>query len=78
MYYANIVGGSSSTFTRDAFYMDKDSTTGAREYLAFGYLLIGLGNGGLSCLYGIRGLTTAHWHFLARLSPNGNRGEWSA
>lgn len=78
MYFANMVGGSSSTFTRDAFYMDKDSTTGTREYLAFGSLGGGLATGGLSFLYGGLGLATAAWHFLARLSPNGNRGEWTA
>ena len=58
--------------------MDKDSTTGAREYLAFGSLNRGLADGGLSCLYGHHGLPTAHWYSLARLSPNGNRGEWTA
>ena len=61
MYFPNIIGGSSSTFTKDAFYMDKDSTTGTREYLAFGYLASGLALGGLSCLYGNGGLSTAFW-----------------
>ena len=78
MYFPNIIGGSSSTFTKDAFYMDKDSTTGTREYLAFGSLVSGLAAGGLSCLIGYHGLSGAYWYYLARLSPNGNRGEWTA
>ncbi len=78
MYFVSVIGGSSSTFTRDAFYMDKNSTTGTREYLAFGNLTFGLAGGGLSCLTGVTGLTNAYWTSLARLSPNGNRGEWSA
>ena len=28
--------------------------------------------------FGPYGLGIACWHFLARLSPNGNRGEWAA
>lgn len=75
--YPNIVGGSSTTYTKDAFYMNNNATTGTREWLACG----GLGNGalaGLSSLNGNRGLTSASWHSLPRLSPNGNRGEWSA
>ena len=78
MYFPAVIGGSSSTFTKDAFYMDKDSTTGTREYLAFGNLNSGLASGGLSCLTGNLGLTYASWTSLARLSPNGNRGEWTA
>ena len=78
MYYPAVIGGSSSSFTRDAFYMDKNSTTGTREYLAFGLLVIGLAVGGLSYLGGSAGLSAAYWNSLARLSPNGNRGEWSA
>ncbi|MBR3470306.1 MAG: hypothetical protein IKH28_11550 [Lachnospiraceae bacterium] len=78
MYFPSIIGGSSSTFTKDAFYMDKDSTTGTRESLAFGGLGYGLATGGLSYLNGGNGLPTATWLSLARLSPNGNRGEWTA
>lgn len=73
-----LIDGSSSTFTRDAFYMNKQGTTGLREWLAFGYLGGGSGVAGLSCLDGNTGLGTAGWHILARLSPNGNRGEWAA
>lgn len=71
------VGGSSSTYTRDGFY--KNSTTVAtREWLAFGSLHSGSGGGGLSHLRGHNSLGSAAWDFLARLSPNGNRGEWAA
>lgn len=76
VYYPNIVGGSSSTYTRDAMYMNKNSTTGTREWLAYGNLNTGA-TAGLSCLYD-SGLSAANWSFLARLSPNGNRGELSA
>ena len=43
VYYPNIVGGSSSTYTRDAMYMNKNSTTGTREWLAYGNLGSGAG-----------------------------------
>lgn len=78
VFYPSIVEGSSSTFTRDAFYMNKDTTVGTREWLAFGPLGAGSGYAGLSCLYGHYGLGNANWSCLARLSPNGNRGEWAA
>lgn len=70
-------GGSSSTFTRDAFYKNA-ATVATREWLAFGTLYHGAGYGGLSHLYGYNTLGLAYWNFLARLSPNGNRGEWAA
>lgn len=70
-------GGSSSTYTRDAFYQNAN-TTGAREWLAFGSLFSGVGLAGLSFLYGHLGLGSAYWGILARLSPTGNRGEWAA
>lgn len=72
------VGGSSSTYNRDAFYMNADGTTGTREWLAFGSLSTGLGLGGLSCLFGHAAPSSAGWSLLGRLSPNGNRGEWTA
>ena len=71
-------GGSSSTYTRDGFYKDAAATTGLREWLAFGSLIIGVGTGGLSTLHGNPGLSSAWWNLLARLSCNGNRGEWTA
>ena len=70
-------GGSSSTFTRDAFYKNAE-TVATREWLAFGSLPSGTGAGGLSNLTGNSPLGGAAWSFLARLSPNGNRGEWAA
>ena len=75
--YPEVVGGSSSTFTRDAFYMNKNGTVATREWLAFGCLYLGA-YAGLSFLNGCGALTYGHWYFLARLSPNGNRGEWAA
>lgn len=71
-------GGSSSTYHRDGFYMNKKGTTGTREWLAFGCLNGGSANGGLSYLNGYDGLSLAGWVILARLSLCGSRGEWSA
>ena len=68
---------SSSTGTRDGLYTEKDAV-GTREYLAFGALANGPGLAGLSCLFAFVGLGSGVWHSLARLSPNGNRGEFSA
>ena len=78
VFYPIEVGGSTSTFTKDAFYMNANGTTGTREWLAFGPLHLGSGHAGLSCLTGGHDLGTARWFCLARLSPNGNRGEWAA
>lgn len=71
------VGGSSTTFTRDAIYLNS-KVTGTRECLAFCSLYNGVGSGGLSCLNGHSALSLAAWNSLARLSANGNRGEWAA
>ena len=69
----------SATHTRDAFYKDSSTTKSAhREWLAFGNLGRGSLVGGLSSLTGIYGLGGASWTILARLSPNGNRGELTA
>ena len=68
---------SSSTGTRDGLYTEKDAV-GTREYLAFGNLSNGSGNAGLSCLHAGSGLGNGGWYSLARLSPTGNRGEFSA
>lgn len=70
-------GGSSSTYTRDAFY-ENAATVSTREWLAFGDLSGGSGFAGLSCLSGYSVLGNGVWSSLARLSPNGNRGEWAA
>lgn len=77
IYFPVLVGGSSSTYHRDGFYMNAAST-GTRVWLAFGPLNSGVGPGGLSLLFGPHGLSYAGWYILARLSPNGNRGEWAA
>lgn len=71
------VGGSSTTLTRDSYYLQKEGTTGLREWRAFGHLYLGA-NAGFSCLYGTFGLTDAYWHIGGRLSVTGNRGEWAA
>lgn len=72
-------GASSSTYTKDGFYKNGTGTvSGLREWLAFGVLNYGTATGGLSCLTGGHGLSSAPWCSLARLSPNGNRGELAA
>ncbi|MCD8189064.1 MAG: hypothetical protein LUD78_02405, partial [Clostridiales bacterium] len=49
VFFPEETGGSSSTYTRDAFYQNAAST-GTREWLAFGNLAYGSGHAGLSCL----------------------------
>ena len=72
-------GATSSTYTKDAFYKNGTGTvSGLREWLAFGGLSGGPAAGGLSSLFGASGLSPAAWSYLARLSPNGNRGELAA
>ncbi len=78
VFYAAESGGSSSTYLRDGFYANKAGSVGVREWLAFGYLNTGTANGGLSCLHGNSALSRGWWYYLARLSPTGNRGEFSA
>lgn len=70
-------GGSSSTYTRDAFYQNSNAT-GTREWPARGDLGTGVRTAGLSCLIGNHGLLHATWTSFARLSASGNRGEWVA
>lgn len=76
-YFPVKVGGSSSTYYRDGFYQNAN-VVGTREWHAFGFLWLGSGGGGLSGLVGNWGLSGARWDCLARLSPNGNRGELTA
>ena len=78
VFFQQHTGGGSTQYTKDAFYMDAGGTTGTREWLAFGPLTRGSGYAGLSCLAGDNVLSSAWWACLARLSPNGNRGEWAA
>ena len=70
MFFAIDTNGASGKYTKDAFY---ESTSGNREFLAFGYLGTGVGLGGLSFVGGTSELSYASWALLARLSPNGNR-----
>lgn len=71
------VGGSSTTLTRDSYYLQKEGTTGLREWQAFGYLYSGA-RAGFSSLTGYISLADAHWSIGGRLSVTGNRGEWAA
>lgn len=73
----NTVGGSSSTYTRDAFY-ENAASEGTREWLARCGLGAGVAHAGLSALYGRNALSDATWDIVGGLSPNGNRGEWAA
>lgn len=75
IFYPVSTGTSSSEYTKDGFYENgTGTTTGTREWLAFGYLSRGSGLAGLSCLGGSDGLGGGRWYFVARLSCNGNRG----
>ncbi len=74
----SVVGGSSSTGTRDGFYEEANTATGLREWLRFGDLVTGLTYAGLSCGCGYTGLGVAYWSFGGRLSLTGNRGEFQA
>lgn len=71
------IGGSSTTLTRDSYYLQKEGTTGLREWPAFGPLDRGA-YAGFSCLHGYYGLTSTGWYVGGRLSVTGNRGEWAA
>ena len=71
-FFPDIVGGSSSTYTKDAIYTNKN--TGEREVLLFGYLGSGSDYGGLSFLNGYAGLGYSDFDCGSRLSPNGTRG----
>lgn len=71
-YFPQIVGGSSSTYHRDAIYTNK--STGTREVLAFGDSGTGSASGGLSYLRGYYSLGRSIFSCGSRLSPNGVRG----
>lgn len=73
----SMVGGSSSQLTRDSYYLQKEGTTGLREWLAFGNLTDGA-VAGLSCVSGYYSLASTNWYVGGRLSLTGNRGEWAA
>ena len=74
----SVVGGSSSTGTRDGFYEEANTATGLREWLRCGDLSSGLTAAGLSCGDGDVGLGGAGWRVGGRLSLTGNRGEFQA
>lgn len=70
------VGGGSTTGFADALYTDA-GTSGQREWLALG----DLGDGafaGLWLLVAGFGWSSAGWHIVSGVSPNGTRGEWQA
>lgn len=73
----DVIGGSGSTYTRDAFSL-LAATEDIKEWLA----RCDLRNN--SALAGVAGsgdgtvvVGYARWDVVARLSPNGNRGEWN-
>lgn len=76
VWFPVLLGGSSSTYTRDGFF-SQANTNGTREWFARGYLLSGPVVGGLSTISGQSELWSTYWYTLSRLSPCGNRGEWT-
>ena len=74
----SVSGASSTSGTRDGFYIEKYAANAVREWLRWGNLYNGLGVAGLSCSYGNSGLGYASWNFGGRLSVTGNRGEYQA
>lgn len=72
-------GGSSTTLTRDQYYVETASALGGlREALLFCGLSFGLANGGGSAVSGNSGLGSTYWNIGSRVSLNGNRGEYEA
>lgn len=70
------IGGSSSTYMRDTFYI-KVASSGEYEWPSLGRLLNGVPVAGLSCGSGYVGLASASWGFASRLSSTGNRGGYT-
>lgn len=77
VFFPDMVGGSSTTFTRDAMYQSDGATRAEREWLAFAFLGYGA-FAGMAALAASRSLGSGSWYVAARLSPNGNRGELAA
>ena len=75
--FPHLIGCTSSQRTKDAIYILATSES-SYEYLSLGYLIGGVGRGGLSIVYASDGLGVGWWNILARLSPNGNRGTFAA
>ena len=70
------VGGGSTTGFADGLYTDT-GTSGQREWLALGGL-DGGASAGLWLLTANVGWSSASWHIVSGVSPNGTRGEWQA
>lgn len=64
----NCSGGSSSTYTKDAFYFDSLFANATREWPSFGCLVTGGADGGLSYISGDGELSDAYWFIGSRLS----------
>lgn len=77
VYFPYLVGGSSSTYTRDAVWRyGARKYTGSIELLCFGSCYWNATPFGLSRLLLGDGLGGTWWYHCSRLSPNGNRGCW--
>lgn len=70
------VAAGSTTGFADGLYTDT-ITSGQREWLALGHLNTGA-PAGLWLLTAYYGWSTAYWHVVSGVSPNGTRGEWQA
>ena len=70
------VGGGSTTGFADGLYTDTGAS-GQREWLALGFLNYGA-YAGLWFLGANDGWSSAAWHVVSGVSPNGTRGEWQA
>lgn len=75
---AKTTGGSSSTYMRDAWYLENTAGTFLREWLAFATLTYWVTTAGLSAAFANGALGTGSWNLGARLSATGNRGDLAA
>jgi hypothetical protein len=75
---AKTTGGSSSTYMRDAWYLENTAGAFLREWRAFAHLNLGVAVAGLSAAVANSALGYGHWSLGARLSATGNRGELAA
>ena len=76
--FPDSVGGTSSTLTRDEYYIETTSDGALREALLFCRLDHSLAHGGVSTVVGNGSLGNTNWYIGSRVSLNGNRGEWAA
>lgn len=77
IYFPYLVGGSSSTYTRDTVWRyGAGKYTGTVELLCFGHCNWDAAHFGLSQLHLHTWLGNTWWDRCSRLSPNGNRGYW--